>query len=92
MTVANLPFCHRCDLSISAGSKQSASGDAILSLAGLASKILVNEADQAWSTLRAAAGGPVDIVMDNAGYELFTDLCLADFLVTSKVANTVRMR
>lgn len=28
--------------------------------------------------------------MDNAGYELFTDLCLADYLVTYKFVNTVR--
>lgn len=28
--------------------------------------------------------------MDNAGYELFTDLCLADYLMTYKFVNTVR--
>lgn len=31
-----------------------------------------------------------DIILDNAGYELFTDLCLADYLVTFKFVNTVR--
>jgi len=36
--------------------------------------------------------GIVDIVMDNSGFELFTDLCLADFLVSSGVAAQVRMR
>ena len=25
--------------------------------------------------------------MDNCGFELFTDLCLADFLITSKIVN-----
>ena len=34
----------------------------------------------------------VDIVMDNSGFELFTDLCLADFLITSGIASAVRMR
>jgi hypothetical protein len=77
----------RCDLSISAGSKQSASGDSILSLSGLAARILVDETAEAWSALHG--GGIVDIVMDNAGYELFTDLCLADFLITSNVASKV---
>ena len=80
----------RCDLSISAGSKQSASGNAILSLDGLKTRILVNETDQAWSLLHRTPGGVVDIVMDNAGYELFTDLCLADFLIAANVATTVR--
>lgn len=31
----------------------------------------------------------VDIVLDNAGYELFTDLCLAEFLVSMKLVNQV---
>ena len=31
----------------------------------------------------------VDIVLDNAGFELFTDLCLADFLVSMKLVNRV---
>lgn len=31
----------------------------------------------------------VDIVLDNAGFELFTDLCLADFLVNMELANLV---
>jgi len=31
-----------------------------------------------------------DIILDNAGYELFTDLCLADYLMTYKFVNTVR--
>lgn len=31
-----------------------------------------------------------DIILDNSGYELFTDLCLADYLVTYKLVNTVR--
>ena len=34
----------------------------------------------------------VDIVMDNAGFELFSDLCLADFLISCNVAKTVSFR
>ena len=30
--------------------------------------------------------------MDNSGFELFTDLCLADFLMTSGVVRRIRMR
>ena len=28
--------------------------------------------------------------MDNSGFELFTDLCLADFLITSGVVTKIR--
>ncbi|VVD00672.1 unnamed protein product [Leptidea sinapis] len=31
-----------------------------------------------------------DIVCDNAGYELFSDLCLAHFLISQKIANKIR--
>ena len=31
----------------------------------------------------------MDLVLDNAGFELVTDLCLADFLVTSGLASKV---
>ena len=38
---------------------------------------------------KASGGRRVDIVVDNAGFELVTDLCLADFLVSSGVASEV---
>lgn len=40
-------------------------------------------------TLRAQGGGKVDIVVDNAGFELVTDLALAHHLITSGIANVV---
>lgn len=33
----------------------------------------------------------VDIILDNAGYELFTDFCLAAFLIAIKFADKVRL-
>lgn len=39
--------------------------------------------------LRAAGGGNVDIVVDNAGFELVTDLALAQHLVESGIAKCV---
>lgn len=32
----------------------------------------------------------IDIIIDNAGYELFTDFCLAAFLITIKFADKIR--
>jgi len=84
---------NKCDLSISAGSKKAASGDPVTGLVALAPKILANNSRPAWRILEAKRGGDiVDIVMDNSGFELFTDLCLADFLITAGLASVVRMR
>ena len=40
-------------------------------------------------TLQSNGGGAIDIIVDNAGFELVMDLALADHLVASGVANTV---
>lgn len=39
--------------------------------------------------LRAAGGGQVDIIVDNAGFELITDLALGQYLIQSGIAKTV---
>jgi hypothetical protein len=39
--------------------------------------------------LRQAGGGQVDIIVDNAGFELITDLALAQHLIQSGIAKTV---
>ena len=39
--------------------------------------------------LRAKGGGNVDIIVDNAGFELITDLALGQFLVESGIASCV---
>jgi len=82
---------NKCDLSISAGDRAVASGDPVAALTILQENILTDSKGEAWQCLVDQAG-IVDIVMDNSGFELFTDLCLADFLVTSGVAAKVRMR
>lgn len=85
---------NKCDLSISAGSKMSASGDPVESLQKLKPHILIDQGKEAWESLQERGGKEltVDIVMDNCGFELFTDLCLADFLVSSGVTAKVRLR
>lgn len=84
---------NKCDLSISAGDKAVASGDPVSALQNLQDKILTDNKKEAWQFLaNKGTGSIIDIVMDNSGFELFTDLCLADFLVSSGVASKVRMR
>ncbi|KAF2012632.1 DUF89-domain-containing protein [Aaosphaeria arxii CBS 175.79] len=56
--------------------------------------ILVNDLDKAFGVLTAAAKAGkkdrrVDIVLDNAGFELFVDLILAGYLVAAGLATTV---
>jgi len=80
---------NKCDLSISAGSSRAAEGDPVTALHSLRPRILSMEGGAAWRRLH---GGTVDLVMDNSGFELFTDLCLADFLLTAGLAATVRLR
>jgi len=82
---------NKCDLSISAGDKSVASGDPIAGLNDLYQNILADNSREAWNCL-SSEGNEVHIVMDNSGFELFTDLCLADFLISSKRASKVVFR
>ncbi|GAA6059403.1 hypothetical protein JCM10212_003635 [Sporobolomyces blumeae] len=43
---------------------------------------LRDDLDQAWNYVKGFKGERIDIVLDNSGFELFSDLILADFLVT----------
>jgi len=84
---------NKCDLSISAGSKQSASGNIIEQLNYLESNILVDSSHRAWQCLSTGDSNQiVDVIMDNAGFELFTDLCLSDYLLTCNLVKKVRFR
>ena len=54
--------------------------------------ILVNDLTEAFSSLRGAKGKSerrVDIVLDNAGFELFVDLILAGYLLSANLATQV---
>lgn len=44
--------------------------------------VLVNDMPTLWNRLRTLKRGRIDLVLDNSGFELVTDLLLADFLLS----------
>lgn len=89
---------NRCDLSISAGQENSQKTSPMVALPDLRRFILVDDSEKVWSVLtseqgsggREKPGVRVDIILDNAGFELVTDLVLADFMVSVGLAKEVR--
>lgn len=57
------------------------------------SKVLVNHTSKVWTLLKSRFGKTdstrIDFVLDNAGFELFTDVVLALFFLDSGLANSV---
>ncbi|KAG7293622.1 hypothetical protein NEMBOFW57_003676 [Staphylotrichum longicolle] len=54
-------------------------------------RIVSNDMPEAWDYLRSRRGGRVDIVLDNAGFELFTDLVYALYLLDSDLASSIKL-
>ncbi len=53
-------------------------------------RILANDAPAVAERWASSRGLKIDFIIDNAGFELFCDLCLADFLLSSQIASLVR--
>lgn len=51
--------------------------------------ILANDLDAVWDTITRNQKGRVDIVLDNAGFELYVDLVLAGYLLSQGLATEV---
>ena len=85
---------NRCDLSLSAGLDANAEGNPVELLSSFDEDLLVDDTQMIWDLLskpnKTAETIIVDIVLDNAGYELITDLCLASFLVAHGLAQKIR--
>ncbi|XP_017866557.1 PREDICTED: protein-glutamate O-methyltransferase [Drosophila arizonae] len=82
---------NRCDLSITSGKQVKPTGDAFDQVAELDSNLLVDGTQAIWQSLDSADGnGTVEIVFDNAGYELYTDLILAEYIIDKGLAQKVR--
>ncbi|XP_012344707.1 damage-control phosphatase ARMT1 isoform X2 [Apis florea] len=86
---------NQCDLSLSAGADVGQATHPIQILKVLDKDILANNSEFIWNLLRKPDKNKldiniIDIIIDNAGYELFTDFCLAAFLITIKFADKIR--
>ena len=85
---------NRCDLALSAGLDVNAIGDPVELLSSFDKDLLVNDTQMIWDLLskpnKTSETIIVDIVLDNAGYELIADLCLASFLVAHGLAQRIR--
>lgn len=82
---------NRCDLSISNGREVKQSSNPFEELDSFELCILHDQSQDIWNCLKS--GGKscnIDIIMDNAGYELFTDFLIADFILQYGFANKVR--
>ncbi|CAD7013066.1 protein-glutamate O-methyltransferase [Ceratitis capitata] len=84
---------NRCDLSITSG-KEVILGDNPFDLVhGFDKRIIVDDTvavNDYLKSINKYKPRVVEFVCDNAGYELFTDFVLADYLIKSKLAEKVR--
>lgn len=93
-----LQFClwgNKCDLSVSGGAILDGQHTGTAGqLEHLKAWILVDNTSEVWELLRSIDRSSdheehIDFVLDNAGFEVFTDLCLAEFLLSLNLAKTV---
>lgn len=78
---------NKCDLSLTAGNECS-SAIKLSEMQKLRSNILINDTDRVLERLNYIKNQSkpiLDIVLDNAGFEFFTDLCMVEFLHISGI-------
>lgn len=69
------------------------SSDSMFNVEQLDRDLLADDSERIWSAISDDNTNSkiVDIIFDNSGYEVFSDLCLADFLITTKLADKIRL-
>ena len=85
---------NKCDLSLSGGTQVTHQLKESSQLKNLLEHILANDTERVWNQIlvaesRAHGHARLDFVLDNAGFELYTDLCLAEFLLDKKLFDAV---
>ncbi|XP_001381235.1 damage-control phosphatase ARMT1-like isoform X1 [Monodelphis domestica] len=88
---------NKCDLAVVPGQSIPQTSSPLTILEGLKPFILVNNMDALWSLLLNKRKKSqenfsvirVDFILDNAGFELVTDLVMADFLIASNLATEI---
>lgn len=87
---------NKMDLSLWPADASGENTDVFSGVLAAAHENLLHDDSVALSTwcdeLRQARGGTVDLIVDNAGFELVTDLALAQYLVQAGIANKVRLQ
>ncbi|KAG5885454.1 hypothetical protein JTB14_037035 [Gonioctena quinquepunctata] len=82
---------NKCDLSLSLGTISKHTS--LFNTTAMDHKVLCDQLDDIWNAIynTESTSDIVDIVLDNAGYEVFTDLCLLDYIVSKKLAKSIRI-
>ncbi|GFY56318.1 damage-control phosphatase ARMT1 [Trichonephila inaurata madagascariensis] len=86
---------NKCDLSISAGMESIQQNNPLTQLDEFRENIIVNDTETLWQILqdlnKFSKDVSIDIILDNAGFELFCDLCLLHFLQEAKLVKKVQL-
>ncbi|XP_017471973.1 PREDICTED: protein-glutamate O-methyltransferase-like isoform X2 [Rhagoletis zephyria] len=84
---------NRCDLSITSGKEVQLEGNPFDLVRSFDHKIIIDDSSFIIECLKSENSikpAIVEFICDNAGYELFTDFVLADYLIKSEMADKVR--
>ncbi|XP_065368337.1 damage-control phosphatase ARMT1-like [Calliphora vicina] len=86
---------NRCDLSITSGQEIRPIGNLLDIIDTLNDNVLIDHSEKIWNCLQNCSKQKdskviVDFICDNAGFELFTDLLLAQYLIDNGMADIVR--
>lgn len=84
---------NRCDLSITSGKEIQLGNNPFDLIRSFENKILIDNSESVLKCLKSENTNKpaiVEFVCDNAGYELFTDFVLADYLIKSKLVEKIR--